>query len=80
MGSALHLLSAATLLHPGFVEAEIIALRSGLRPAYANNRPTVRRRAKGVLSVNGLFRHGYLMSPALAAEVVRVLEANEEGA
>lgn len=79
VGSALHLLSAATLLHPGFVEAEIIALRSGLRPAYPDNRPAVHRHASGVLSVNGLFRHGYLMSPALAAEVVRSVGASNGG-
>lgn len=70
VGSALELLSAATLVHPSFAEAEIVALESGLRPAYPDNRPAVRQRSDGVVSVNGLFRHGYLLSPSLAEQVV----------
>lgn len=63
--SALDLLGAAHALHPGFGEAEILELGSGLRPAFPDNRPRLRWRG-GALCVNGFFRHGFLCAPALA--------------
>lgn len=62
--SALELLSAAFTIHEGFEEAEIIELGTGLRPAFPDNSPRVEWR-DGVLSVNGLYRHGYLIAPAI---------------
>ena len=61
--SALELLSAAYTLHTGFAEAEILELSVGLRPAFPDNLPRVRW-VDGVLQVNGLHRHGYLIAPA----------------
>lgn len=63
--SAVELLSAAYALHPGFGEAEIVELGADLRPAFADNLPDVRRSGH-VLHANGLFRHGFLLAPALA--------------
>lgn len=74
--SALELLSAAFALHPGFAEAEILELSSGLRPAYPDHLPKVYWRDDGVLSVNGLFRHGYLIAPAIVRCVLEEIETS----
>jgi len=63
--SAVELLNAAYALHPTFGEAEIVELGADLRPAFPDNLPAVRRSGH-VLHVNGLFRHGFLLAPALA--------------
>jgi glycine oxidase len=63
--SMLELLGAAYALHPAFGEAEIIEIGTGVRPAYPDNLPRIRRRG-GTLFVNGLYRHGFLLAPALA--------------
>jgi len=63
--SMLELLSAAYALHPAFGEAEIVEIGTGVRPAFPDNLPRIRR-AGGALHVNGLFRHGFLLAPALA--------------
>lgn len=71
--SALELLSAAFALHPGFAESEITELCTGLRPAYPDNLPRVEWHG-GVLRVNGLYRHGFLVAPALAERAIREIE------
>ncbi len=63
--SMLELLSAAYALHPAFGEAEIIEIGVDVRPAFANNLPQLRRN-KNTLYVNGLYRHGFLLGPAIA--------------
>ena len=63
--SVLELLSAAYALHPGFGEAEILETGTAVRPAFPDNLPRLRR-VGGVLYVNGLYRHGFLIAPALA--------------
>ena len=63
--SAVELLNAAFALHPAFGEAEIVELGADLRPAFPDNLPDVRRSGH-VLHANGLFRHGFLLAPALA--------------
>jgi len=75
--SALELLSAAFTVHSGFAEAEILEMSAGLRSAYADHQPKVHWR-NNVLSVNGLFRHGFLMAPALIEIVERELLAKGE--
>lgn len=63
--SALELLSALYSLHPGFAEARVIATAANCRPAFADNLPRLLV-APGLLRINGLFRHGFLLAPALA--------------
>jgi len=70
--STLELLSAAYSVHPGFAEARIIKSDVNLRPALADNQPRIIHQP-GLLQVNGLFRHGYLMSPAIAKEVAAII-------
>ncbi|BBP45847.1 glycine oxidase ThiO [Thiosulfatimonas sediminis] len=62
--STLELLSACFSVHSGFAEAEIQYNQSGLRPAYVDNEPQMRVSGK-VISLNGLYRHGYLLSPVM---------------
>ncbi|WP_347267547.1 FAD-dependent oxidoreductase [Paracoccus sp. (in: a-proteobacteria)] len=64
--SVVEMLSAAHTLHPGFAEAEIMELGSDARPAFPDNLPRLRRRGNR-LYANGLYRHGYLLAPAVAA-------------
>ena len=71
--SALELLSAAFALHAGFAEAEILELCTGLRPAFPDNLPRVEW-DDGVLRVNGLYRHGFLIAPALVEHVIAEID------
>jgi glycine oxidase len=71
--AALELLGAAYALHPAFAEAEILEAGAGVRPAFPDNVPRVVVRGR-TLHVNGLYRHGFLMAPALAARVAEHLE------
>jgi glycine oxidase len=63
--SALELLSKLYALHPAFGEAEIVEATAGVRPAFADNVPKVIVRRQTIF-VNGLYRHGFLLAPALA--------------
>ena len=71
--SALELLSAAFSVHPGFAEAEIVELSAGLRPAYPDNLPRVERHGN-MLRVNGLYRHGFLIAPAVVDQVLEEVD------
>jgi glycine oxidase len=63
--SALELLSAAYAVHPAFAEARIVEFGSGLRPAFPDNLPRIAI-DDNKIAVNGLYRHGFLLAPALA--------------
>lgn len=74
--SMLELLSAAYALHPAFGEAEIVEIGVDARPAFPDNLPRItvdapaldRPAGRPILRLNGLFRHGYLLAPALARQ------------
>ena len=63
--SALELLGAAYAVHPAFAEARILEFGSGLRPAFPDNLPRIAINGDSI-AVNGLYRHGFLIAPALA--------------
>jgi glycine oxidase len=63
--TALELLGAAYAVHPAFGEARIVEFGSGLRPAYPDNLPRIAVHNQKI-AVNGLYRHGFLLAPALA--------------
>jgi glycine oxidase len=63
--SALELLGAAYAVHPAFAEARIVEFGSGLRPAFPDNLPRIAI-DENRFAVNGLYRHGFLLAPALA--------------
>jgi glycine oxidase len=70
--SMMELLGAAYALHPAFGEAEIVEIGTGVRPAFPDNLPRVRR-IGGRLYVNGLYRHGFLLAPALARQAAQAV-------
>ncbi|MEI4469997.1 FAD-dependent oxidoreductase [Frigidibacter sp. MR17.24] len=63
--SVMELLSSAYALDPAFGEAEIVEIGCDARPAFPDNIPHLVER-DGVLYLNGLHRHGYLMAPVIA--------------
>lgn len=67
--SVLELLSAAYALHPALGEAELAEIGADARPAFPDNLPRLRRQGE-TIHVNGLFRHGFLLAPALARMAV----------
>ncbi|MGO4761422.1 FAD-dependent oxidoreductase [Cupriavidus sp. 2KB_3] len=82
--SALELLSAAHSLHPAFGEARVLELNVQRRPTRPDHLPAIRvdQQAR-VVRVNGLYRHGWLIAPAVteaACAVVRALLAGDPAA
>ena len=75
--STLELLSAVYSLHPGFAEAKIIECKTNCRPALPNNQPKIAIE-DGLIHVNGLYRHGFLLAPTLADEVSNFLLKGKE--
>ncbi len=70
--SIVELVNTAYAIHPAFAEAEIVETGSDLRPAFRDNLPRLTRRGK-TLYLNGLYRHGFLLAPALARRAAQVL-------
>jgi glycine oxidase len=68
----LELLTAAYSLHPGFAEARLIETSTHCRPAMSDNLPLLSF-APGLVRLNGLFRHGFLLVPAVVEAVVEQL-------
>lgn len=66
--SLMELLNAAYALHPAFGEARVIETGAGVRPSYPDNLPRFLTK-DGMITVNGLYRHGFLLAPSLAQEV-----------
>ncbi len=74
--SMLELLSAAYALNPAFGEAEVLEIGVDLRPAFPDNLPRIRRLGRTIYA-NGLYRHGYLLAPALAQGVADLALENK---
>ncbi|WP_299343913.1 glycine oxidase ThiO [uncultured Maritalea sp.] len=70
--SMVDLINAAYAVHPAFGEAEIVETGAQLRPAFPDNLPRVNW-VNDRLHINGLFRHGYLLSPACARMAADIL-------
>jgi glycine oxidase len=67
--SSLELLSAAYSLHPGFGEARIVNSLTNCRPALDDNLPSIRHEPR-ITRINGLYRHGYLLTPAVVEQAL----------
>ena len=74
--SALELLGASYAVHPAFAEARILEFGSGLRPAFPDNLPRISIRDRRLV-VNGLYRHGFLIAPALAELTLGYVERGQ---
>lgn len=65
--STLELLHAAQSVLPALAEARVVHSEANLRPALPDNLPQIDARP-GLTRINGLFRHGWLVAPALIEE------------
>jgi glycine oxidase len=70
--SALELLTAAYSVQPAFSEGRILDLTVNCRPAFPDNRPRVFG-GERLVRINGMYRHGFLVAPALVAAAVHLL-------
>lgn len=75
--SSLELSSALYTLAPAFSEARIVEQSVNLRPALPDNNPRITREDR-LLRVNGLFRHGYLLAPAVVDQVVAMIDGGAD--
>lgn len=67
--SAVELMAAAHSVMPSLAEARIVRLDTNLRPALPDNEPRIEA-TPGLVRINGLFRHGWLLAPALASDAL----------
>lgn len=72
--SALDLFASACVIHPGFRDAPLVELSTGIRPAFINNVPRIIARGWR-LTVNGAYRHGFFLAPVLVEIVANHLES-----
>lgn len=70
--SIMELINAAYSLHPAFGEAELVETGTGIRPAFPDNLPRVER-SGWTVSINGLYRHGFLLAPAMARRAAEII-------
>lgn len=74
--STLELMSALYSVDTAFAEAEVIATFANCRPGFFDNLPRILH-GDGLTRINGLYRHGYLLSPVLVSDAVSVLCGGE---
>ena len=67
--TAVELLAAAHSVMPALAEARILKMDVNLRPALPDNNPLLDWEP-GLLRINGLFRHGWLLAPALVEQAL----------
>lgn len=70
--SAGELMMHAISLLPAFADAEVLELRSGLMPVLMNGVPKVQV-GERIIAINGLFRYGWMVAPAIAEDLLRVI-------
>ena len=75
--STLELLSAAYTVHPGFAEGRIVEIATQCRPTLPDNLPAVRLLSPGIMEVNGLYRHGFMISPAMLDVVLELIDHDD---
>jgi len=63
--STLELLSAAYSLHPAFAEGRIVHMNTQNRPTLTDNLPCIDLSSPSIMKINGLYRHGFLIAPAM---------------
>jgi glycine oxidase len=78
---ALELLTSAYSVLPALAEARILEFNTQVRPALPDNLPALRfDHERKVLYVNGLYRHGFLLTPTVVEEVLALLSVQESSA
>jgi glycine oxidase len=75
---ALELLTSAYSVLPALAEARILEFSTQVRPALPDNVPALRfDRKRKALYINGLYRHGFLLTPSIVEEVLALLDLRE---
>ena len=65
----LELLTSAYSVLPALAEARILEFNTQVRPALPDNLPSLHfDRERKVLRINGLYRHGFLLTPTIVEE------------
>lgn len=75
--SAVELMAAAHSVLPALAEARILRLDRNLRPALPDHEPRTEVH-DGLVRINGLFRHGWLLAPALVDDALAALQLDVE--
>lgn len=71
----LELLTSAYSVLPELAEARILEFNTQVRPALPDNLPALRFDLKRkMLFINGLYRHGFLLTPTIVEEVLALLD------
>lgn len=71
---ALELLASAQSVLPALAEARILEFNTQVRPAFPDNLPAIHfDRERTVLRINGLYRHGFLLTPTVVEDVLVLL-------
>ncbi len=77
--SAMELLSAVYTVHSGFAEARILEMATQCRPTLKDNLPEISLHHKldqsNLMMINGLYRHGFMISPAILDCALEVLSS-----
>jgi glycine oxidase len=76
--SSLELLSAAYSVHKGFAEARILDINAQVRPTLADNLPAIRQINHRSIAINGLYRHGFLIAPAMLDATLGLMNGNRQ--
>jgi len=74
--SIMELSSALYTISPAFAEARISDLSVNLRPSLTDNRPRIEA-TDGLIKINGLFRHGYLLAPVVIETLLQWLNGGD---
>jgi glycine oxidase len=70
--TTVELFAAAHSVLPALAEARMVHNETNLRPALADNLPRIEYET-GLTRINGLFRHGWLIAPAIVEEALTTL-------
>ena len=77
--SAMELLSTTYTVHSGFAEARILEMATQCRPTLKNNLPEIchdqQSNTASLMKINGLYRHGFMISPAILDCALEILSA-----
>lgn len=71
--STLELLSAAYAVHSGFAEARLLEASTQCRPTLAHHLPDICHPQPGLIEINGLYRHGFMIAPALVDATLQIM-------
>jgi glycine oxidase len=72
--STVELLAAAHSVVPALAEARVVHSEANLRPALPDNLPLLQAQ-DGITRINGLFRHGWLIAPALVEQALSEMKS-----